>query len=60
VDIGLVIYSGFRFYEVHLSPLIACDEGVGGGVFVPHNTEKQCIVYITKETTSYTDVHIIT
>jgi hypothetical protein len=42
-------YSGFRSYEVHLSPLIACGEGVGGGVFVPHNTGKCCIV---KETAS--------
>ncbi|MEI6441848.1 MAG: DUF3368 domain-containing protein [Nostocales cyanobacterium ELA583] len=33
-------YSGFRSYDVHLSPLIAC----GGGVFVPHNTGKCCII----------------
>ena len=24
-------YSGFRSYEVHLSPLIACGEGLGVG-----------------------------
>ena len=36
-------YSGFRSYDVHLSPLIACGEGVGGGVFVPHNTGKCCM-----------------
>ena len=29
------IYSDFQSYEVHLSPLIACGEGVGGGVLVP-------------------------
>ena len=39
-------YSGFRSYEVHLSPLIACGEGVGGGVLVPHNTGKCCITKI--------------
>ena len=33
-------YSGFRSYEVHLSPLIACGEGVRGGVLVPHNTKE--------------------
>jgi hypothetical protein len=41
-DVG---YSGFRSYEVHLSPLIAPHRlrgGVGGGVFVPHNTGKCC------------------
>ncbi|MTJ32739.1 hypothetical protein FJR37_25025 [Aphanizomenon sp. UHCC 0183] len=38
----MFIYSGFRSYEVHLSPLIACGEGVGGGVLVPHNTGKCC------------------
>ena len=27
----LGIYSGFRLYEVHISPLIASDEGVGVG-----------------------------
>jgi hypothetical protein len=37
-----VPYSGFRSYEVHLSPLLACGEGVGGGVLVPHNTGKCC------------------
>ncbi|KHG39261.1 hypothetical protein OA07_24715 [Aphanizomenon flos-aquae 2012/KM1/D3] len=30
-----VSYSNFQSYEVHLSPLIACGEGVGGGVLVP-------------------------
>jgi hypothetical protein len=28
-------YSDFQSYKVHLSPLIACGEGVGGGVLVP-------------------------
>ncbi len=41
----LYIYSGFRSYEVHLSPLIACGEGVGGGVLIPHNTWKCCIQF---------------
>ena len=40
-------YSGFRFYEVHLSPLIACGEGVGGGVLVPHNTKE--VLYFTED-----------
>ncbi|MBS3028925.1 MAG: hypothetical protein HCA25_18085 [Dolichospermum sp. DET50] len=43
------IYSGFRFYELHLSPLIACGEGVGGGVLVPHNTGKCCSSIIIKD-----------
>jgi hypothetical protein len=30
-----VNYSDFQSYKVHLSPLIASDEGVGGGVLVP-------------------------
>ena len=29
------IYSNFQSYKVHLSPLLACGEGVGGGVLVP-------------------------
>ena len=37
-----VPYSGFRSYEVHLSPLLARGEGVEGGVLVPHNTGKCC------------------
>jgi len=42
IEGGLDTYSGFRSYEVHLSPLIACGEGVGGGVLVPHNRWKCC------------------
>jgi len=30
-------YSTFCCYEVHHSPLLACGEGVGGGVHVPHS-----------------------
>jgi len=33
--LGLLYYSDFQSYKVHLSPLIACGEGVGGGVLVP-------------------------
>lgn len=29
------IYSNFQSYKVHLSPLLACGEGLGGGVLVP-------------------------
>jgi len=31
----ILIYSDFQSYKVHPSPLIACGEGVGGGVLVP-------------------------
>ncbi|BAZ88052.1 hypothetical protein NIES806_42860 [Dolichospermum compactum NIES-806] len=31
----LNIYSDFQSYKVHPSPLIACGEGVGGGVLIP-------------------------
>jgi hypothetical protein len=31
-----------------LSPLIACGEGVGGGVIVPHNIGKCCNLTPTK------------
>ena len=30
-----IYYSDFQSYKVHLSPLIAGGEGVGGGVHVP-------------------------
>jgi len=36
-------YSRFQLYDVYHSPLIACGEGVGGGVLVPHNMGKCCI-----------------
>jgi hypothetical protein len=32
---GHFTYSDFQSYKVHLSPLIACGEGVGGWVLVP-------------------------
>ena len=31
---GSGYYSDFQSYKLHLSPLIACGEGVGGGVLV--------------------------
>nr|WP_241993526.1 hypothetical protein [Trichormus variabilis] len=42
VPLGIRNYSGFLCYKVHHSLLIACGEGVGGGVFVPHDTGKCC------------------
>ena len=36
----IISYSDFQSYKVHLSPLIACGEGVGGGVLVPQGKAK--------------------
>ena len=35
-----IIYSGMHLNEVNHSPLIACGEGVGGGVLVSHSTKE--------------------
>jgi hypothetical protein len=39
-------YSGFRSYEVHLKPPYRLRGGFGGGVLVPHNIGKCCILAI--------------
>jgi len=43
-EIGVLDYTKFSdLMRYILSPLLACGEGVGGGVFVPHNIGKCCI-----------------
>ncbi|MDK2412584.1 hypothetical protein QHH03_26125, partial [Aphanizomenon sp. 202] len=37
-------YSGMQLNQIHPSPLLACGEGVGGGVLVSHSTENRYIV----------------
>jgi len=36
-------YSSIHLHEIHHSPLIACGEGVGGGVLVSHSIENRYI-----------------
>jgi hypothetical protein len=42
-----------------LSPLIACGEGVGGGVLVPHNIGKCYIIEVFNKTTRITPKNMI-